>query len=92
MLTNCALTLKGNRRDRLVLISDMLNYAAKGVYKTELMYRVGLSSAQLEKYIPVLVRSNLLEIQNHSKKAVYKTTEKGKSFLVIFQGLVKLLN
>lgn len=92
MLTNCALTLKGNRRDKLVLISDMLAYAAKGVYKTELMYKVGLSSAQLEKYIPELVRSNLLEVQNHSKKAVYKTTEKGRSFLVIFKGLVKLLD
>ena len=93
MLTNCALTLwKGSRRDKLVLISDMLQHAAKGVYKTELMYKVGLSSAQLEKYIPELVRSELLEIQNHRSKPVYMTTDKGKSFLDIFDRLLKMLD
>ncbi len=93
MLTNCALTLlKGSRRDKLVLISDMLQHAAKGVYKTELMYKVGLSSAQLEKYIPELVRSDLLEIQNHRSKPVYRTTDKGKNFLGIFDRLVKMLD
>jgi predicted transcriptional regulator len=51
-----------------------------------------LSSAQLERYIPVLVRSELLEISNHSKKFVYTTTDKGRSFLDIFDNLVKLLD
>ena len=92
MLTNSFTLLKGSRRDKLVLISDMLQHAAKGVCKTELMYKVGLSSAQLDKYIPELVRSELLEIQNHSCKPVYRTTIKGKSFLNIFDRLVKLLN
>lgn len=93
MLTNCALILmKGSRRDKLVLISDMLQHAAKGVCKTELMYKVGLSSAQLEKYVPVLVRSELLEIENHRNKPVYVTTDKGKNFLDIFDRLVKLLD
>jgi predicted transcriptional regulator len=86
------LQARGNRRDKLVIISTMLSYAAKGVCKTELMYRVGLSSAQLERYIPVLVRSELLEISNHSKKSVYTTTDKGRSFLDIFDNLVKLLD
>jgi len=93
MLSNCALTLmKGSRRDKLVLISDMLQHAAKGVCKTELMYKVGLSSAQLEKYIPVLVRSELLEIENHHSKPVYVTTHKGKNFLDVFERLVRLLD
>jgi predicted transcriptional regulator len=86
------LQVRGNRRDKLVIISAMLSYAAKGVCKTELMYKVGLSSAQLERYIPVLVRSELLEISNHSKKSVYTTTDKGRSFLDIFDNLVKLLD
>jgi predicted transcriptional regulator len=86
------LQARGNRRDKLVIISVMLSHAAKGVCKTELMYKVGLSSAQLERYIPVLVRSELLEISNHSKKPVYMTTDKGRSFLDIFDNLVKLLD
>jgi predicted transcriptional regulator len=92
MLTNHLTFLKGSRRDKLVLVSDMLQRAAKGVYKTELMYKVGLSSAQLEKYIPALVRSDLLEIQNHRSKPVYRTTNKGNSFLYIFDRLVKMLD
>ncbi len=83
---------RGNRRDRLVILSAMLSYAAKGVGKTELMYKVGLSSAQLDRYIPVLVKSELLEVTNHTKKAVYKTTDKGRSFLETFDNLVRLLD
>jgi len=93
MLSQSALLqAKGNRRDKLAIISAMLSYAAKGVGKTELMYKVGLSSAQLDKYIPVLVRSELLEVSNHTRKAVYRTTNKGKSFLDIFGTLVRLLD
>ncbi|MGB8779278.1 MAG: winged helix-turn-helix domain-containing protein [Candidatus Bathyarchaeia archaeon] len=93
MLTHSPiLQVRGNRRDRLVIISVMLSYAAKGVGKTELMYKVGLSSAQLDKYIPVLVRSELLEVSNHTKRALYKTTNKGRSFLNIFDTLVRLLD
>jgi len=87
-----SLQAKGNRRDKLAIISAMLSYAAKGVCKTELMYKVGLSSAQVDRYIPALLRSELLEISNHSRKPVYTTTDKGRSFLDIFDNLVKLLN
>lgn len=93
MLTQSALfQAKGNRRDRLAIISAMLSYAAKGVGKTDLMYKVGLSSAQLDRYIPVLVRSDLLEVSNHTRKEVFRTTDKGKSFLDIFDTLVRLLD
>jgi predicted transcriptional regulator len=93
MLTHSPiLQARGNRRDRLVIISAMLSYAAKGVGKTELMYKVGLSSAQLDKYIPTLVRSELLEVSNHTRRALYKTTNKGRSFLDIFETLVRLLD
>ena len=95
LLTNCALIkIKGSRRDKLVLISDMLYHAAKGdgVCKTELMYKVGLSSAQLERYVPVLVKAELLEISNHSKKTFYRTTGKGKDFLKAFNRLAKFLD
>ena len=86
------LQAKGNRRDRLVLLSVMLSRADKGVCKTELMYKVGLTSAQADMYIPVLVRSELLQVFNHRKKAVYRTTEKGKSFVDMLGTLFKLLD
>mgnify|MGYP001566467154 CR=1 FL=1 len=86
------LQVRGNRRDRLAIISVMLSYAAKGVGKTELMYKVGLSSAQLDKYVPVLVKAELLEVSKYTKRAMYKTTDKGRSFLDIYDTLAKLLD
>jgi predicted transcriptional regulator len=40
----------------------------------------------------VLVKSELLEVSNHTKRALYKTTDKGRSFLDIFDTLVRLLD
>jgi len=81
----------GNRRDRIVLFSAMLSRADKGVNKTELMYKVGLSSLQFDRYIPILVGCGLLEVLNHRKRAVYMTTEKGRRFVDKYGILIKLL-
>ena len=83
---------KVKRRDKLAILSAILLHADKGVYKTELMYRVGLSSAQVGKYIRMLVRPELLEVSKDSKKTVYKTTKKGKRYVDVFCTLVKLLD
>lgn len=81
----------GNRRDRIVLFSAMLSRADKGVNKTELMYKVGLSSLQFDRYIPILVGCGLLEVLNRRKRAVYMTTEKGRRFVDKYGILIKLL-
>jgi len=81
----------GNRRDRIVLFSAMLSRADKGVNKTELMYKVGLSSLQFDRYIPILVGCGLLEVLSHRKRAVYMTTEKGRRFVDKYGILIKLL-
>ena len=86
------LQTKGNRRDRIAIISDMLLCAVEGTKKTEIMYKVGLSTAQLNKYVPTLVRSELLEILKQKNVTIYKTTAKGKSFLETFDTLIKLLD
>lgn len=56
------------------------------------MYKVGLSSAQLNKYLILLLKSELLVASNGDKKSVYKTSDKGKSFLEAFETLTKLLD
>jgi predicted transcriptional regulator len=54
----------------------MLSCARGGVIKTKLMYDVGLSWAQLENYLPGLVRSGLLEITEDHGKRLYRITKK----------------
>jgi len=82
---------KRTKRDRFLIISVMLSQAGRGACKTELMYKVGLSFTRVEVYLQVLLRSKLLELSNCSRKPVYRTTEKGKSFLCAFDTLVSLL-
>jgi predicted transcriptional regulator len=84
--------VRRNRRDSLLIASDMLSYAVGGIGKTELMSKVGLSSAQLNRYMPSLIRSELLEIRNHQRKPMYKTTAKGKNFLATLNTLIELLS
>lgn len=86
------LRVKGNRRDRIVIFSALLACAIGGTKKTEMMYRAGLSTAQLRKYMEVLMKSELLEVLRQKKAVVYRTTVKGKRFLEEFDVLVRLLN
>jgi len=83
--------MKG-KRDRFSIFSDMLTCAIGGTRKTEIMCRVGLSGLQLHKYMGVLTRFGLLEVQFLKETATYRTTPKGKSFLEAFGTLVELLS
>jgi predicted transcriptional regulator len=88
--------LRGNgarfRRDSFIIISDILLLAISGMRKTELMCKAGLSSEQLNKYLPKLSRLELLETSREKRRIVYTTTEKGKNFLQAFEELAKLLD
>ena len=64
-------------RDRLTIIIDILNAVngcPRGKNKTSIMQAANLSSYQVEKYLNLLVVTDLLKIEN----SVYKSTEKGQ--------------
>ena len=81
-----------DKRDRFSIFSDMLTCAIGGTRKTEIMCRVGLSGLQLYKYMGVLTRFGLLEVQILEETATYRTTPKGKSFLEAFGTLAELIS
>ena len=78
-------------RDRFNIFSDILTCAIGGTKKTEIMRRVGLSSLQLRKYMDVLTRFGLLEVQILGETVTYRTSPRGKSFLETFDTLVEHL-
>ena len=93
MFTNSVFPqLRSNRRDHVLIVSDILSCAVRGVKKTELMYKAGLSSAQLNKYMHILVESELLETSDQERGLIFRTTVKGKDFLQAFGRLVRLLD
>jgi len=63
-----------------------LQIAEEGCRKTRIMYLGNLSFELLRKYLDILVKRGLLEVQDRGEK-IYRTTEKGRHFLQEFQEL-----
>ena len=82
------------RRDRHDIVVEILRTAVDGKIKTHIMYKAKLSYAQLNEYLPLLIDKGFLENTSirHKKalKRVYKTTQKGLSFLENFNSIKKL--
>ena len=55
------------RRDRLYIISEILNIAKGGSLKTQIMYGANLSFAQLNEYLNFLIKVEFLEIQKENR-------------------------
>ena len=82
---------KYKRRDRLYIISQILNITKSGCLKTQIMYRANLSFAQLNEYLSFLTRIHLITIQNENKRTVYKTSTKGNRYLEKYEDIADLL-
>jgi len=68
------------RRGSLIITIAILKAAKNVVGITEVLYSVGLTYAQLTKYLGFLVASGFVE----KKRGMYKTTEKGLNLLKEF--------
>ena len=80
------------RRDKLVIIAEILDIARTGCSKTHIMFQANLSFTQLNQYLPILTQTNLLEKILDDKKEVYKSTEKGLDFMERQCQIINLLN
>ena len=69
------------RRDKLVIMAEIMDIARNGALKTQIMYRANLSFSQLGEYLKLLTTTNLLAKTACNGKEVYRATEKGKDFL-----------
>lgn len=79
------------RRDKLVIIGEILGIAENKALKTQIMYKANLSFSQLNEYLKFLTRVKLLEKINENGRQVYKATQKGKEYLVRHEEMLSLL-
>jgi predicted transcriptional regulator len=79
------------RRDRLVIMAEIIGLAKKGISKTHIMFKANLSFRQLNQYIELLSNTALLEKVFINEKVVYRATEKGLEFLGKQQEAIDLL-
>ncbi len=69
------------RRDKLVIMGEILQIARSGALKTQIMYRANLSFAQLNEYINFLTSMRLLSRTVNRDKETFSATAKGLEFL-----------
>ncbi|MEM2281312.1 MAG: winged helix-turn-helix domain-containing protein [Candidatus Bathyarchaeia archaeon] len=79
------------RRDKLFIIAGILDIAKEGVLKTQIMYKASLSFAQLNDYLKLMEKANLIDRRVENGKEIYKITQKGLEFLRHYQELIRLL-
>jgi predicted transcriptional regulator len=68
------------KRNREEIISQILNVCKNGAIKTRVVYQANLNFKTVEPYLALLIKNDLLEVQQGEKK-MYETTQKGESLL-----------
>jgi predicted transcriptional regulator len=73
-------------RSRMDIAAEILEAAQTraGANKTKIMYHAFLSFPQLKQYLALLMENQLLEHVPEDKN-LYRTTEKGKRFLINYR-------
>ncbi len=69
------------RRDKLVIMGEILHIARTGALKTQIMYRANLSFAQVTEYLNLLTTTKLLRKSLRREKETFEATQKGMDFL-----------
>lgn len=75
------LNTQSKRRDKLVIITEIIGIAKNGTSKTHIMFKANLSFSQLNQYISLLLQSGLIEKVSHYNKQTYIATSKGLEFM-----------
>jgi predicted transcriptional regulator len=80
-----------NNRGKIQIMGDVLTLATSGIKKTHIMYRANLSYEQMYLYLRELISKRLIVQDASSDGVLYRTTEKGREFLLYYTHLVEFL-
>jgi predicted transcriptional regulator len=80
-----------NNRGKIQIMGDVLTLATSGIKKTHIMYKANLSYEQVHLYLSELMGKRLVTQDVSGDGVVYRTTDKGREFLVHYTHLVEFL-
>ncbi len=83
---------KSKRRDKLIIMTEIIGIAKNGTSKTHIMFKANLSFSQLNQYISLLLQSGLLEVVCHGDKQTYRATSKGMEFMEKQCAIIDMIN
>jgi predicted transcriptional regulator len=90
-MANINLQLRNSGRDRIAIVAEILEMARQGVLKTNIMYKAGLNSHMLSKYLELMMSAKLLEKVLLNNRMIYKVTQRGMEFLYHCYEIERLL-
>lgn len=82
---------KRRSRNRLELVTDILDITRDGAYRTEIMHKARLSFTGLNVYVNLLLETGLIKEVSRGKRTLYYTTEKGFEYARSFYEVVDTL-
>lgn len=75
-----------------MLMVNMLGVTLEGAKKTEIVYKANLNFKQAQKYLDFLLRKGLITVEVSSgERKIYRTTERGRSFLTRYKKTLELI-
>ena len=81
------------RRSNIEIIAEMLKVGENGVGKTEIMYSVNMSYAQLQKYLKFLLNNGLVtKVEVGNPCVRYHVTDKGTELLRSIENVLDILD
>jgi predicted transcriptional regulator len=90
-MANINVQLRNSGRDRIAIVAEILEMARQGILKTNIMYKAGLNSHMLSKYLDLMTNAKLLERVLLNNRVVYKATHRGTEFLYHCYEIEKML-
>jgi predicted transcriptional regulator len=81
------------RRSNIEIIAEMLRCGENGAGKTEIMYSVNMSYAQLQKYLKFLLSNDLVtKVEVGNPCVRYHVTTKGSELLESIDSVLEILD
>jgi len=80
-----------NNRGKIQIMGDVLALGTSGIKKTHIMYRANLSYEQVHLYLSELIGRRLIAQDMSPDGVVYRTTDKGREFLLYYNRLTEFL-
>jgi predicted transcriptional regulator len=80
-----------NNRGKIQIMGDVLALGTSGIKKTHIMYKANLSYEQVHLYLGELIEKRLIEQDVSPDGVVYRTTEKGREFLLHYTNVMEFL-
>jgi predicted transcriptional regulator len=83
---------KFKNRNRMEIVSNILDIARNGALKTHLMYKANLSYMVVTQYLNFLMKTGLIEeiLADDGPTRLYKTSSKGFKYLEVYQDLQQI--